>query len=254
MQTDEPQSIREARRIELLEERLAEFGQDFNSLEHARSTGRAHVVIMGDSHVGVVRAALQPEDTAPLIPHAWFDPVIVAGATARGLANPFSKTNAMTIFRRRIELAEPWQHIVFQIGDADCGFMIWFRATQGDIMEELEKSIENYVAFLDEIHAQGHENLIVMSSPATGGPKKLRRHGIEVSERDRADLTQRYNEEMERHAGAYTFVDTTTPTLDPATGLVMRSFIKPNDPHHLSHEPYAQLIAEKLGPLLIPPA
>lgn len=253
MQTDEPQSAREARRIELLEERHAVFAEEFDSLDHARSTGRAHAVIMGDSHVGVVRTALQPYDAPPLIPHAWFDPCIVAGATARGLANPFSKTNAMTIFRRRIELAQPWQHLVFQLGDADCGFMIWYRAHEGDIVEELQKSIENYVAFLEEVRDMGYEKLIVMSSPATGGPKKLRRHGVEVSEEDRTALTQRYNAELERRADFYTYVDTTTPTLDAATGMVQRSYIKPNDPHHLSHEPFARLIADRLGPLLTPP-
>ncbi len=252
---EDPATVK-ARRLEKVEERHAPHGEAFNSLDHARSTGRAHVVCLGDSHVGVICSGLQPDNAAPLMAHAWVDPCSVVGATARGMANPHSRTNALSIFQHRIKLAEVWQQLVFQLGEVDCGYTIWLTAEKrGTSIEELMlTSIDNYVAFLGELHSQGFEELFVLSAPATGDARDMRGHGAEaVSQRDRTDLTLRYNEELERRAGLYEFVDVTTPTLDPATGLVAAAFL--NDPidHHLADEPYGRLTAERLGPLLSPP-
>ena len=123
--------------------------------------------VLGDSHMRVFRKEIHPVNAAHLMPHAWFDPCSVVGATARGLANPFSRTNALTIFRRRIELAEPWQPVVFQLGEVDCGFLIWHRAKElgESIDEQFERSIESYLAFMEEVRAQGFEQLFVLSAP-----------------------------------------------------------------------------------------
>ncbi len=69
---------------------------DFNSLEAARQAGRTHAVCFGDSHVGVFWHIEQRR----LVPHAWFDACPITGATAHGLGNPSSRTNALSIFRQ----------------------------------------------------------------------------------------------------------------------------------------------------------
>jgi hypothetical protein len=140
---------------------------------------------------------------------------------------------------------------------------MWYRAEKlGEpIDEQFERIVENYLAFIREIRAQGFERLFVLSAPAPTikhaedwtGPTHPRQQ-IDVSQRDRTDLTLRYNDELSRRAGDYTFVDVTRPTLDPATGFVAEEFVNADKrDHHLSPEPYGRVIAERLGPHLGPP-
>ena len=252
---DPPSELRVARRMQLIERRHAEFGEQFNSIEHARSTGRAHAIFIGDCHLRVIHRAVQTGEATTLIPHAWCDPCIVGGATAHGLANPNSESQAGNIFRRRIEFAEKWQHLVFMLGEADTGFMIWYRTHQlGESIAKLGESLDPYLAFLREVHEQGFEKMIVLSSPATPGHRRIRRQKFEVTQEDRTELTMRWNQELADRAGdMYTYVDVTTPTLDPATGLVKPEYIDPHDQDHLLSEPYGLVIAEQLRPLLTPP-
>jgi hypothetical protein len=131
--------------------------------------------------------------------------------------------------------------------------VLWYRQhTLGESINAMYESIDNYLAFLREVHEQGFENLYVLSVPPTPGDRYIRKVKFEVSQRDRTELTLRYNEELERRADFYTFVDVTTGTLDPATGLVAEEFIDPHDQAHLLPEPYARVIAPQLGPLLSP--
>lgn len=257
---------RDAKLLAHVEERFARNGAAFNSLERARTTGRAHVVCLGDSHLFVFRDDLpHDQNVTHLVPHAWFDTCIVTGATARGLVNPFSYTNALNVYRRRIELAEPWQPVVFQVGEVDCGFLIWFRARkQGEpVDEQLRHSIESYVGFIGEVRARGFEQLYVLSAPLPTmrdghewqGSARARTAIRDVPQRDRTELTRRYNAELARLAGDYEFVDVTEPTLDATTGLISDAYVNPSqDDHHLAVEPYSRLVAERLGPRLHPPA
>jgi hypothetical protein len=76
---------------------------------------------------------------------------------------------------------------------------------------------------------------------------------FEVSEEDRSALGRAFNEELEKRADFYTYVDVTTGTLDPGTGLVKDEYKDPHDPDHLLSEPWARVVAQELGPLLTPP-
>ena len=254
MRQKEPPSARAARRLAIVDKRHEQHGEEFNSLEHARSTGRAHVVCIGDCHLRVVQKALQPFDAPPLLPHVWFDPCIVGGATAYGLANPNSASGAVPVYRRRIELAETWQPLVFMLGEADTGFMLWY---QHRVLEEtiaaMHTCVERYLTFMREVYEQGFEQLYVLSVPPTPGDRKIRKVNFELSQRDRTELGLRYNAELERLADFYTYVDVTTGTLDPATGLVAEEFIDPRDQDHLLPAPYARVMAKELGPLFAPP-
>ena len=253
MLADESLNERAVRRLEIVEKRHAAYGEDFNSIEHARSTGRAHAVCIGDCHLRVIQRALQPPNAPPLMPHVWLDPCIVGGATARGLRNPNSESGAVPVFRRRIELAQPWQHMVFMLGEADTGFQLWYtRHTLGESIEAMHETIDTYVGFLREVHEQGFDKLYVLSVPFTPGLRRIRKVNFEVSQEDRTELGRQYNLEMERRADFYTYVDVTTGTLDPVTGLVAEEYIDPRDPDHLLSEPYARVIADELGPHLTP--
>jgi hypothetical protein len=220
---------------------------------------------LGDSHLFVFRKELPFHNVAQLVPHAWFEPCIVAGATARGLVNPFSYTNALSIFRRRIELAEPWQPVVFQLGEVDCGFLIWFRARRHgeSIEDQINDSVGSYLSFIEEVRTRGFQELYVLSAPPPTMPDghdwkgraQARTQVRDISQRERTELTRRYNAELARLAGDYTFIDVTEPTLDEATGVVADAYVNADeDDHHLAPEPYSRLVAERLGPRLRPPS
>jgi hypothetical protein len=89
--------------------------------------------------------------------------------------------------------------------------------------------------------------------PFTPGPRRIRKVNFEVSEEDRSALGRAFNEELAKRADFYTYVDVTTGTLDPATGLVKDEYKDPHDPDHLLSEPWARVVAQELGPLLTPP-
>jgi hypothetical protein len=197
---------------------------------------------------------MQTGEAPPLLPHVWFDPCIVGGATARGLRNPSSASGAVQVYRHRLGLAKPWQQLVFMLGEADTGFQLWYtRHTLGESIEAMHETVDTYLAFLREVRELGFDKLFVLSVPFTPRPRRIRKVNFEVSEEDRSALGRAFNEELERHADFYTYVDVTTGTLDPATGLVAEKYIDPHDADHLLSEPWAHVIAGELGPLLTPP-
>ncbi len=85
-----------------------------------------------------------------------------------GLANPHSQTQAMPIFMEYLHRLNSLDHVVFCLGEVDCGFVIWYRAEKygTSIMEQFELSLENYFnlidAYLKELLAA---NVIVCSTP-----------------------------------------------------------------------------------------
>jgi hypothetical protein len=113
------------------------------------------------------------------------------------------------------------------------------------------------------VRARGFEQLYVLSAPLPTmpdghdwkGTARARMAIRDVPQRDRTELTRRYNTELERLAGAYTFLDVTEPTLDKHAGVISTAFVNPDqDDHHLAVEPYSRLVAERLGPRLRPPS
>jgi hypothetical protein len=254
MRAQEHPSERVARRLANVERDHAEHSDEFDSIEHARSTGRAHAVFIGDCHVRYLFPGLVPDDAPPLIPHAWIDMLSVVSASARGLANPDSMSGALPLFTRRIELAQRWQPLIFMVGEADTGFLIWNRIEKGrgTIDELVEQSIDHYMNFLRDVHAQGFDKIIVLSSPATSAAR-YSDAGIHNPQGPRTELTLRYNDELARRADFFTFLDITTPTLDPATRLLAPDFIDPEDLDHVATGPWARVLADQLGPLLSPP-
>jgi hypothetical protein len=231
---------------------------DFNSLKAAMEHRRTHVVCLGDSHIQI----FQHVATAGLLPHAWFSVCCVVGATAQGMVNPFSVTDALSTFRSRLEMAEAWQPVVFQLGEVDCGFLVWYRAQRDGISVEsqVETSLANYRAFLDEVTARGFGDVYVLSVPLPTirdgqdwGEVAHARRTITATQSERTELTLRYNERLAEICAecSAVFVDVTSFQLDPATGLVADSLLNPDRAnHHLNPAPYARVVAEKLEAVL----
>jgi hypothetical protein len=224
----------------------------------ARLTGHDHVVCIGDSVLDVFSSIASRR----LIRRTRFSVCSVGGATAQGIMNPNSKTDALRIFTERAIAARDWQDLVFSLGEVDCGFLIWYRAAKygTPVEEQLHRSIENYVSFLSRVPTSPMRRVFVLSAflptIADGqdwGEVANARRDVTASQRDRTALTLEYNALLEAAArsNSFEFVDVTTGHLDPVTGLVDRRFLNP-DPldHHLAEGPYGELIASQLGAAL----
>jgi hypothetical protein len=212
--------------------------------------------IVGDSHISSFRAAHR---------RGLFDAPtsfrMVEGATAVGLRNPNSLTNALAIFER--SLLPPKKNVtpVIQLGEVDCGFVIWWRAKKYSepIDMQLEQSIAAYREFVDKLLRAGYSRIVItgatMPTIQDGqdwGEIANARREVTASLQERTDLTRRYNAALSKLAAErdLPFVDIGDLVLDPATGLIAEKFRHPNKAdHHLNPELVAPLWAGALNSL-----
>ena len=214
---------------------------------------REHVLCIGDSHVQVLRHVSMP--------CVWFRVKSIEGATASGLPNPKSKTGAQQAFARALGRARPWQQVLVQLGEVDCGFVIWYRAARHglSVEEQFTQTIGSYEAFIARIAGMGFHRTIVLSVPlptisddgAKWGKVARLRESVTASQAERTRLTARFNAELNERCRALgaSFVDVTTGHTDHATGLVASRFVRESDDHHLADAPYAELISSRLAAL-----
>jgi hypothetical protein len=227
----------------------------FNSHTIARLRRREHVLCIGDSHV----TALHRVE----VPGVWFWVDGIAGATASGVLNPNSSTRSGAIFKQRLRRAKRWQQVLLQLGEVDCGFVIWQRAQREglSVEQQLAVTLDSYESFIRQVLEMGFARVIVLSAPLPTigdlasewvGPVASARKEVKATQLERTRLTMRFNESLaERCEGLeVVFVDATSRQLDPSTGLIDSRFLRAtNLDHHLATKPYARLISERLAPL-----
>lgn len=215
------------------------------------AAGHTHALGFGDSHAEVLWRVR--------LPGVRWDVLPVTGATALGVVNPNSRTDALRTFDARIGTAPIWQPAVSVLGEVDCGFLIFHRAERRktSIEAQLHESVGNYLAFLDR-HADRRRIVLSVPLPTTrdnaefGEPGNARRE-VAATLSERTELTLRYNDELRGGCASrgVEYVDVTTPQLDPATGRVSDELRHPlAGDHHLHPERFAAIIAAALRPLL----
>ena len=198
------------------------------------------LAFLGDSHITYFRSAAE----RGLFGSRAISVCEVGGATAVGLRNPNSATNALQIFRQALGQLEPGTILVLHLGEVDCGFVIWYRAQKyGEPVErQVEESLDAYFSFVDDARAAGFSRIITGATLPTirddqdWGEVANARREVTASLRQRTELTLSYNRELHRRAEArgLAYIDITEEALDPATGLVREAF-RHSDPcnHHL---------------------
>jgi len=212
---------------------------------------------MGDSHIlAVAYAALDSMLRADI------SLCVVSGATAQGLHNPNSRTNALPIFEQRCARARSWQKLLFMLGEVDCGFVIWYRAKKYnvDIESQLRLSLNAYSNLLAQQVDDGF-SVLVLSAPLptirdgqNWGEVANARREVDASQRDRTDLTLEYNARLSEicsEIGA-SFIDATSQTLDPQTRLLRPEYLNstPTD-HHLDRQRYVPLVGSAISTALV---
>jgi hypothetical protein len=219
-----------------------------------RLCGYQVVTVVGDSHARVFNEIHRRH----LVPRTWFHVVAVSGATALGLANPNSRTDALGRFGRGLRRVPRSRAVVVMLGEVDCGFLAWYladeRGTTVDV--ELARSRARYVQYLEGLLADGRSHLCLVSAIlptvddyTTWAGLDNERRTVTADMAERTAATLAYNAEMRAWAADHgcAYLDLDAPTLDPTTGLVADAFRNP-DPldHHLSRGPLAAAIAAQL--------
>jgi hypothetical protein len=213
------------------------------------------IIVLGDSHA-LAFSSLRFRCYFPL---TKFDVCSVGGATASGLDNPNSVTAAYATFNNKLSSATKNSIVIVMLGEVDTGFVIWWRAQKqgGDVNLMLSQAVEKYAKFISEIN--GTYRPLVMSTPMPtitddndwGEVANLRRE-ITATQRERADLTLRFNSEIRRYCDSHgiPYIDLDQESLGE-DGLVADHLISANrDDHHYSVPQHLKIMMPKLRPAL----
>ena len=204
----------------------------------------------GDSHVAIFRRL----DGIPGSIGFRFRCVSVDGATASGILNPNSKTNANRVFNAWLNRLPRTTPVLFMLGEVDLGFVIWWRAEKyGEShVKTAEQAVQNYTSFLAQVR-QSHPLLIVSSVPLptirdgeySSQVANFRRE-ITASQKERTDLTLWFNRQLKAWCTCQSvaYLDLDPLTLDRKTGLIKSSLLnkKPWD-HHYEPDTFCALLA-----------
>jgi hypothetical protein len=219
------------------------------------SLGKQKVYVFGDSHTEVFEY-LNVKRKVKI----FFDITWVGGATALGLRNPNSKTNALKTFKSKIlKIKSKDRPMIFQLGEVDTGFVMWYRAMKYEekIEVQLEDTIKVYFEFLDWTKDLGFKDIIVVSSPLPtikdnqewGEVANLRK-AVKASQVERTNLTFEYNNRLKEECvkRGFTFLDCDEHLTNKQTSLIDNKFLnKDVNNHHLDLNEYSNIIKEQLA-------
>jgi len=199
---------------------------------------------LGDSHIEVFRRVK--------LPRTHFRVVSVGGATALGIANPRSQTNALLIFRALLKTLPAGSDVVMMLGEVDCACLLFLFAQNGHDIEQLfERSLNNLCGFVKEVQANGHRVIAIAVPPqivedySDWNNSDSLRLQVRATWEERMKITRLYNERLEIWAAANDcpVVNVESDVIDPLTSRVAARFRRadPDDIHYAD---------DRLGPLL----
>jgi hypothetical protein len=199
---------------------------------------------LGDSHIEVFWWVK--------LPHTHFRVVSVGGATALGIANPRSQTNALLIFRALLKTLPARSEVVVMLGEVDCACLLFLFAQNGHNIDQLfDRSVNNLCGFVKEVQVHGHRVIAIAVPPQIiedytdwNNPGSLRLQ-VRATWEERMRITRLYNERLEIWAAANDcpVVNVESDVIDPLTSRVAAPFRRadPDDIHYAD---------DRLGPLL----
>ena len=211
----------------------------------------SRIISVGDSHSMVFEH--YPNITSVAVP----------GATNMGLKNPHSKTNAFNIFEhflsKNLKIDDT---LIFFMGEVDCGFVIWYRKEKYNetLESQMNESLTNYFDFILRYKNLCKRIVICDVVPPTiGDDQKGKgdvenlRLGINATQKERTELTLRYNSEIEKFCSinGFTYMSFTKELLGE-DGIVNPKYKnkKPED-HHLDAEMFMGVLSKKMKELNI---
>lgn len=207
------------------------------------------VLVLGDSHAAVFAEAR-------LRLQLWrycVQVVSVRGATASGLENPNSTTQAFQKFEAALKTTRA-NRVIVLLGEVDAGFVIWYRAQKHGVSvgAALGDTCATYSAFLASLGARGLTPICVSAPLPTiengndwGEVANLRR-SVTATKGQRTELTLTFNRRMAAscHAHGIVYLDLDATSLG-TDGLVDPALLSRNPlDHHYDKLSYAGLLLE----------
>ncbi len=212
--------------------------------------GQEEILVLGDSH-------------ASIFGHWLFNVVFesysfiilpVGGATASGLANPNSKTQAYKLFFNSL-FEFKGKRVILLLGEVDTGFVIWYRAKRynSDVDTMLIKATSTYTNFIHKLSTMFSP--VVLSAPLptikdgnNWGEVANARREVTATQLERTQLTLKFNQEIHAfcRSNNFIFIDLDSDCLG-SNGIIKPEFLHPNPcDHHYHPDRYADLLCAKL--------
>jgi len=204
------------------------------------------ILVLGDSHSEVFNYCNKKQKNIK------FEVVIVGGATAQGSVNPNSNTNALNIFKEKLNKIKhnDYKYVIINLGEVDCGFVIWYRKNKYNISieDQLKITTDNLFNFINLNLLPYFEsskiiiNGSILPTIKDNTDKKYlmgARSEVNSSQMDRTALTIKYNSILQNYSliNGYNYMDITKYILDNETKLVNTIFLNKNIfDHHLDNE------------------
>jgi len=217
------------------------------------------ILVLGDSHIEVFNYCNKKQQ------HIHFDVISIGGATAQGSVNPNSNTNALNIFKEKLKNMNHnshnnYKYIIINLGEVDCGFVIWYRRNKYNISieEQLKITTDNLFNFikLEILPYFKPTNIIINGSVLPtikdNTDKKYltgARSEVNASQIDRTNLTLKYNNILKQFSleNGCNYMDITHYILDNETKVVNTKFLnKSLYDHHLDNENTYKLWLDEL--------
>lgn len=208
------------------------------------------ILVLGDSHTPI----FSHPSFKKCFPEFSFNVVSVIGATASGLENPNTKTQAYPILKEALERSTA-EKVIVMLGEVDTGFVIWYRTQKykESLTAMTDRAISSYSKFLFEVASRF--NLVCLSTPLPTihdgndwGDVANARREVTATQLDRTNLTLEFNKKMqaicEQHHISYIMLD---DACVGENGMIKKTFLNrnPND-HHYDSDAYSDLLIERL--------
>ena len=213
--------------------------------QFVKNQRKKSILVLGDSHTRVFKYI----NNKRLMSDVKFDILTINGVSSQGICNPNSKTNANTMFKKKLS-EKKHDGVMVMLGEVDCGFTMWYRKDKYNtpIKEQLNHAVSKLFEFIDnEIRTKyDAEQITVIGAnlptlfdnviPMQKDRRDFKGHG---TLKERTKLTLMYNLSLKNESikRRYKYMDIVNETMDPMTQVIDKQYLRQNErDHHLSED------------------